>query len=57
MTVAMEKSYKKIPDKLEMYLQPDPTKRLNARLFNKQSQVLTEEMISRETLSKVWIGG
>jgi hypothetical protein len=53
MSLAMEKAYRKIPEKLEMYLQPDPTKRINAKLFNKKEQVLTDDMVDRENLSKV----
>ena len=55
-TLAIEKSYKKIDERMETYLQPDPTKRLNIRLTGantKKEQVVTEDMVAREPLAKV----
>eukprot|EP01134_Creolimax_fragrantissima_P005398 CFRG5398T1 len=53
MTRHMEKAYKRIPDKLEVYLQPDPTKRLSRLLIRNKDDLVREEVVERETLAKV----
>ena len=54
-TLAIEKSYKKINERMELYLQPDPTKRISTRFgaSSKKEQFVTDDMIAKEPICKV----
>ncbi|KNC74288.1 hypothetical protein SARC_13160 [Sphaeroforma arctica JP610] len=53
MTRHMEKAYTRIPDKLDQYLQPDPTKRMSKMVLKNKDTAVTEDMIAKENLCKM----